>query len=544
VTTSWSSSDSPHAQTANAFQELLNRAEASSRDRQWSDAAALWSKVVESNPVVASYWNQLGIARYNNKDHRGAIQAYQQAMDLGFLPATMAYNMAECYGALGDKQQALRWLERSLALGYTRPQRALKDEDLKLLWDEPRFKTALGADDVSGLSRVEGWRYDLDFFVRELKRMHPNPYRQISRESFDAYVSKLRNDVPKLNDEQVAAGMMQLAAHAGDGHTYLRPRFLTERGELGIPINYYSFVEGVFVIAAATKYQDLLGAEVLRVGTHAVDEVITRSAPVFSRDNAMALRLDVVTALRSPQLLYGLGLIPEADRMLLTVRDREGRERSLMVMAEPKGPMAGVSLLAATPEPLPISMQPRSGIYWFEYLPQDKVVYFRLNQIRNDEKEPLPQFCERLFTFINEHDVDKLVIDLSSNQGGDGRLNPPLVQAVMRNNKVNQTGKLFVIIGRLTFSAAMDLSIQLERDTKAIFAGEPTGARVNSIGETNPITLPYSKMAGSIASMGGGASFDTRTWIAPRLYTPPSISAYRAKRDPALEAILAYGRER
>src|SRR5262245_8491638 len=91
LTTSWSQSHSVHAQTANAFQQLLSRAEASSRDRQWSEAAAHWSKVVESNPVVASYWNQLGIARYNNKDHRGAIQAYQQAMDLGFLPATMAY---------------------------------------------------------------------------------------------------------------------------------------------------------------------------------------------------------------------------------------------------------------------------------------------------------------------------------------------------------------------------------------------------------------------------------------------------------------------
>jgi hypothetical protein len=494
--------------------------------------------------VVASYWNQLGIARYNNKDHRGAIQAYQQAMDLGFMPAIMAYNVSGCYGALGDKEQALRWLERSLALGYTRPQRALKNEDLKLLWDEPRFKTALGADDVSRLSRVEGWRYDLDFFVRELKRMHPNPYRQISRDRFDAYVSTLRNDVPKLSDEQVAARMMQLAAYAGDGHTYLRPRFLTERGEVGIPINYYSFVEGVFVIAAATKYQDLLGAQVLRVGTHSVDEVITVSAPVFSRDNAMYLKLDVVTALRSPQLLYGLGLIPDKDRMLLTVRDREGKERTLTVMGEPKGPMAGVSLLAATPEPLPISMQPRSGIYWFEYLPKDKVVYFRHNQIRNDEKEPLLQFCERLFTFINEHDVDKLVIDLSTNEGGDGRLNSPLVQAVMRNSKINQTGKLFVIIGRLTFSAAMDLSIQLERDTKAIFVGEPTGGSLNSIGEMNPVTLPYSKMAGSIASMGGGASVDTRTWIAPRLYAPPSIAAYLAKRDPALDAILAYGRER
>ena len=105
-------------------------------------------------------------------------------------------------------------------------------------------------------------------------------------------------------------------------------------------------------------------------------------------------------------------------------------------------------------------------------------------------------------------------------------------------------GKLFVIVGRGTFSAAMGLSIDLERHTKAIFVGEPTGSSLNAIGEMNPVTLPYSKMSGSIASVGGGNSADTRTWIAPRLYTPLSFEAYRAKRDPALEAIVAYGRGR
>ena len=199
LATSWSLSGSAQAPTAQAFQQLLDRAEASSRDRQWSEAAALWSKVVEINPVVASYWNQLGIARYNNRDYRGAIEAYRKAKDLGVWPALMAYNIASCYGAVGEKQQALSWLEQSLALGYTRPRRALQDQDLKLLWDEPRFRALVGADGVSRLSRVEGWRYHLDFFVRELKRMHPNPYRQTSREEFDTYVSTLRNDVPKLN---------------------------------------------------------------------------------------------------------------------------------------------------------------------------------------------------------------------------------------------------------------------------------------------------------------------------------------------------------
>ena len=108
-------------------------------------------------------------------------------MDLGLILAAMAYLIASCHGALGDKAQALAWTERSLALGYPRPQRLLTDVNLQILRDDRRFKTMLGADDVSAMSRVEGWRYDLDLFLGELKRMHPNPYRRTSSEIFASH---------------------------------------------------------------------------------------------------------------------------------------------------------------------------------------------------------------------------------------------------------------------------------------------------------------------------------------------------------------------
>jgi len=230
--------------------------------------------------------------------------------------------------------------------------------------------------------------------------------------------------------------------------------------------------------------------------------------------------------------------------MLLTVRDADGKERSVTMIGVPKGPMDGVSLLGTEPGPLPISMQPRPAAYWFEYMPQDKVVYFQFNQVRNDEKESLSQFCDRLFKFIDQNDVAKLVIDLRNNNGGNGSLNVNLLHGLVRSGKVNRAGGLFVLIGRETFSAAMGLSVDLERQTKAIFVGEPTGSSLNAIGEMNPVTLPYSKMSGSIASMGGGNSADTRTWIAPQIFVPPTLAAYRARRDPAFEAILEYGRTR
>lgn len=64
--------------------------------------------------------------------------------------------------------------------------------------------------------------------------------------------------------------------------------------------------------------------------------------------------------------------------------------------------------------------------------------------------------------------------------------------------KINQRGKLFVIVGRQTFSAAMNGAAEIERHTNAIFVGEPTGSSPNFVGETIGVNLTYSKMRGSI----------------------------------------------
>jgi hypothetical protein len=101
-----------------------------------------------------------------------------------------------------------------------------------------------------------------------------------------------------------------------------------------------------------------------------------------------------------------------------------------------------------------------------------------------------------------------------------------------------------VIIGRQTFSAAMNGAAEIERHTNAIFVGEPTGSSPNFVGETIPVNLPYSKMRGSISDLywQSSVAMDYRTWISPLVYAPPSFVVYAANRDPAMEAIMAYAR--
>ena len=66
---------------------------------------------------------------------------------------------------------------------------------------------------------------------------------------------------------------------------------------------------------------------------------------------------------------------------------------------------------------------------------------------------------------------------------------------------INRRGALFVIIGRLTFSAAQNTVTAIDRETSAIFVGEPTGSRPNFIGESIYFELPYSKVRANAADL-------------------------------------------
>jgi hypothetical protein len=184
-------------------------------------------------------------------------------------------------------------------------------------------------------------------------------------------------------------------------------------------------------------------------------------------------------------------------------------------------------------------------MYWFEYLEDEKLVYFQYNAVRNKAADPIWMFAKRLFEFIEANPVEYLVIDMRRNGGGNNFLNVPIVQGLIKCEKVNKDGHLFVIAGRHTFSAAMNGAADIEYHTKAMFVGEPTGSSPNFIGETTMITLPWSDLQVSCSSLywQRSVAMDYRTWIAPDLLAELSSEDYRTNRDPAMEAIFNYIRD-
>ena len=530
------------AQTGTAdYVQTLQKAERLMKDQNWSEAGPLWEQLTAKNPLVGEYWSQQGRAWYQAKEYRKSIPAYEKALDLrdGF-PFNSAYNIACCYGLLGDKAKAMEWLEKSFKLGWRDLQHARTDDDLKLLRDDPKFREMTAMVDTSKMSRDEGWRYDLHLLWRELKRLHYDLRRRTDLAEFESFLKRVDADIPKLSDNQVMAKLMQLAQMAGDGHTGIRP---SHQNRPGIPIQPYQFTEGIFITATAPEQADLLGSQILKVGEHDVTEIAKSLAPVISRDNSTGLLSTAPALLRRPTLLNGLNLIPDAGKETITIKDREGKVREITLDAVNNEPSESWSLLSKTSSnPLPLYLKNRKAPYWFEYLPDQKTVFFQYNEVRSDLKDPLDKFCDRLFKFIGDNDVRKLVLDLRWNGGGNTFLNQPIIHGLIKCDKINQKGKLFVIVGRQTFSAAQNCATFIERNTNALFVGEPTGSSPNFVGESVKIMLPYSKMEGSISDLYWQSSrpMDYRTWIAPDLYAPPTFELYKQNRDPAMEAILTY----
>lgn len=541
------------ADSPQAYLKILAQAQAKTAAKEWAEAATLWEQVVKANPVNGEFWNELGNARYEAKDYMKAIPAYQKVIELGAaFPSNAAYNIACCYALAGDKEQALKWLDRAFEMGFRRLEHAQKDTDLQSLHDDPRFRKIVALVDASKLSREEGWRYDLQLLAREVRRKAYALRRPWANQEFDAEVRSLDAEIPKLTDMQITVRLMKLMRLVGDGHSGILGSMERPEFQQNLPVQFYLFKEGLYVISADPKYKELLGAQVLKFGERTPEEVMRALDPVTSRDNEIWPSQTGPYRMRSLPLLQTLGLIPDAQKVQLTIRDMDGRTRTVSLSADATqpniwntlpNPQTWVNLPQTLGKPLPLYLKEMGSNYWFEYLPSEKTVYFQFNRVINAQQgESLAQFTERLFKFINEREVDRLVIDMRWNNGGNTFLERPLLRALITNEKINRRGHLFVIIGRRTFSAAQNGATYMERDTNAIFVGEPTGSSPNFVGEETIFVLPYSRIMANVSDLFWQSSWpsDYRTWIAPQIYTPPSFEFYRQNRDPAMEAIMAY----
>lgn len=387
------------------------------------------------------------------------------------------------------------------------------------------------------LTREQRWHEDVQFLADELPKRHPNLFFKLKREDFHREVAKLDENIVRLTDDEIKTAMIRLVALVGDGHTSI-----SWSAQRFYPITFYQFGNDLYVVAAAEEYQRIVGKRLVKIGETPIEKAKQLLSELISRDNDQWLKAQLPSVVPVSDVLFHLKLLPAATEGKFVFADDRNKEISVTLKAvTPATKLTYSRALDSTKNPLYLQKQDQN--YWYEYLRDSKTLYLNYNRCQDMKDRPFKAFAEEILAFVEANPVERLVIDLRRNGGGNEAVIFPLLMKLPKHPTLNQKGKLFVVIGRRTFSSGFGNARMLKSITQAILVGEPTGQKPNAYGEVRSFQLPYSKIT---------VNHSTKFWkrmegdpptLAPDLFVESSFAEYAAGRDPVLDAILKYKAE-
>jgi len=406
--------------------------------------------------------------------------------------------------------------------------------------------------------RADGWRQDLGLVLRKFPA-YDRSFPPEALQEFRRRVVSLRESAPERTDAQLTVELAQAVALGGNAHTRLY--LLRNRSNLRrLPIRVWWFSHGVHVVRATEPVRATVGRRVLSLGGHTPEALRAATSTLFAgNDSWKAYKTPYF--MTSPEVLAGLGLIPDAESVILRYEGPGGEPRTLELKPlplerhdrrteawwdlSPEHVEDGwtVPSLASTP----LSLRRPAEPYWAEET-GDGLLYLSYSRTREGEG---PKLEEIVTSADPDHEVRALVIDLRWNTGGNNSLARPFLEWV-EASRFNAPGRLYVIVGRATFSAGLYCAAWLTQHTAATFVGEPVGDELDYWSEGGNILLPGSGLTLHFAN--GFHGYSKRRYpdrepffedldvdaVAPSIWTKTSVEDWLQGRDTALEAVRTH----
>lgn len=373
----------------------------------------------------------------------------------------------------------------------------------------------------------EDWRDDLHALADGLVRRHANAFHRISRESFAAMVAATDSAIPGLRPWEVLVRFAELAGAVGDAHTYVA----FPANQHFYPFGVYYFGDTARVTRTVPGQEDLLGARLVRVDSAGLGAVEAALDRVLTQGENRSFYRAHYPWFLSVELLYALGVVRDTAAAAFTFQREDGTTVTRVyapLAAEPadwRRPYAHAPLAAVHGD----------EDFWFDTLPGGRTLYLVFNGYRD-----LATNSRRFFDFLDHHPIDRVVVDLRGNGGGDYKEGHDLLIApLVARPAIDAPGHLFVLVGRATFSAAMNNAAQFRTETRAILVGEAPGEVPNSYQERRDFRLPHSHLAVNYSTAFYRFTPTDVPELVPDHAAPPTWEAYRDGRDPALSWILS-----
>jgi C-terminal processing protease CtpA/Prc len=263
-------------------------------------------------------------------------------------------------------------------------------------------------------------------------------------------------------------------------------------------------------------------------------------APYISYENDVWLHQQSPSFMTIVELLRHLGIASDDGSVEFTMA--KPGDKPFTMKISPANPGVRVPLVNVTDAfhiPTPLFRKQPQSYYWYEYLAEQRTLYIQYNRCQDDPQLSFAEFTKKVLDFADAHPVERVIVDLRFNSGGNSNVIKPLENGLKARPALSKYGHLYALMGRATFSSGLLAAVDFRDDLHAILIGEPSGEKPNSYGEIKYLTLPNSKVEVqystkffTIIKNGDPTTFD------PDVSVPHSLADALAGRDPALEAAL------
>lgn len=550
---SFTFSQTKNSNIENAIEYFHQRNEAISlvKNEQWQEAVLKLENLIGQYQNDADLYYLLGVSYFQVAQYQNSIATLKKALEFGGtilreIPTGSApsndimIKIAKAYAKDGDKNNAILWLQEGFSARYDEKPFLKEDPAFDNFNEDEGFKKLFGNDDKENITRNDAWTRDVGYLEKRIKELHYSPHHAISKADFSKEMQDIKASIASLSDEEIIVKLMRVVGSLGNGHNLIIPTSPKKGALKKLPIQFYHFNDGIFIIDAEEGLKQWIGYKVEFVENTPIEEALQKTNAVNARDNDMQTLWLGPYYLGLPDVLKDLRIIKNTDQVTITLSDVSGNIQKVKMNPISWNFTGFPKLSKLKDSPQPLFLSKTEDPYWYKILPQQDAIYVQFNIVTEKKEQSLKDFSIELRNRIKQNNTQHLILDIRHNHGGNGSILPPMLKTIINFEVMHPDGTVFVLMGRETFSAAQNLLTDITKYTNAILVGEPSGSKPNHIGEAGWFKLPYSGLMGLISTQFHQTSKaeDHRKWIAPHIPVGLSSTEYFTGNDKAMTTIM------
>lgn len=383
----------------------------------------------------------------------------------------------------------------------------------------------------------------MDYLEKELPEKHCNFFAVHDRNEFSAGIDAIKAESANLTDFSVALKTQQLIAKFGDSHTmlYFMPLFDSKQM---LPLGLLWMSDGLYILQTTSENKELLGCRLTAINNVPILTVIDSISTMFTVDNRAVLKAQTPFFIPSVQILEFFGFVKDKQ---ITLGLKTPKNQDIIYNIKP-AIINNENAVSFKPDSLTFCFENRNAFFIDSYRSEDRIYYLLYNKCwskeieseygNKDRAEAMPSFKtfeEKVFNVLKNESVDKIIFDMRYNGGGNSLQGTAFVEKLAAFLETNPHIKMYVVLGRNTFSSAILNAMDFKRLTNAVFVGEETSGKPNHFGEVRSLELPSSKLKVGYSTKYFKRTDEDVNTLTPDILLEASFSDFSKGIDPVYE---------